>query len=286
MALRTPTPWMLRHDRIAARAAWLVQQGKLDSRELRQMLPKYGSWVLGPLIASGRSSVHQARHTVFPWKAAIKLGTVDHEARLLRSLHDRNIVRLLDAGEGFLVMDFARHGSLKDRLYANGRMTQTNVVRLAKGLCRALIALNRAGYDHGDLKPGNILIDRGCVWLADFGLARRRNEPRTNDEVRGSWPYLAPECFHGHGDSRADVYALGLTLYEALSGSTAVPAKNFHEARRMHHDLKLEPLHWTIPGVSRGFAQLILRLTAKHPEDRPADLRALHTELLTLEAQR
>jgi eukaryotic-like serine/threonine-protein kinase len=284
MPARLPPPELLRHDRIAARAAWQVRVGQLDARDLRQVLPRRGSWLLGTKFAAGKfTAIHAAVHTHYGWQAAVKLGDVAHEAAVLAGLHHANIVRLWDAGDDYLVLSRARGGSLRDVLRRRGRLPQRTVIRIAFHLAKALHALDRQELIHGDLKPGNVLVHRGAVWLADFGLARRRDDRAVRDEVRGSWGYLAPECFHGEHGPRADLYALGLTLHELASGVPAVSATTFRDARSAHHALNLEPLHWTIPGIGRDLSDVILRLAARHPEDRPADARTLLDTLQTLE---
>jgi serine/threonine protein kinase len=278
---RLLNPMDLRHDRVAARAAWLVRVGRLDRRDLRQLLPRYGSWILGSRIGGSRHNVvHRAIHAVYDWEAAVKLGDIRHEASVLKNLRHPRIVPILDAGDDYLVMGLARK-SLRD----HGRIHERRAIRLAKDVARALQALHRAGWIHGDVKPGNILLaDKASAWLSDFGTACRL-QSSTLSEVRGSWPYLAPECFHGEKTPRSDFYSLGLTLHESLSGMIAVPATNFRDARRMHHDLILEPLHWIVPNISRRLSKLIQRLCSKHPEDRPANAAEILEELQAMESE-
>jgi serine/threonine-protein kinase len=158
------------------------------------------------------------------------------------------------------------------------------VFRIARETVRGLRAAFRAGYTHGDVKPGNLLLGAdGAVRVADFGLARPVGAaPSGLDRIDGSWPYLAPERFEGGGDHRADVYALGLTLYHLLSGTPPVGGATPAECRARHRSLALEPLHWWLPDVSRAASALVLRMAARNPDDRPADYDALLAELLRL----
>jgi WD40 repeat protein len=154
------------------------------------------------------------------------------------------------------------------------------VARIGIQVAGALDYAHGQGILHRDIKPSNLLMDmRGTVWVTDFGLAKGEegeNLTRTGDIV-GTVRYMAPERFQGHGDVRADVYALGLTLYELLALRPAFVQRD--RAKLMQQVLHEEPprLRTVNPAVPRDLETVIEKATAKEPGQRykrPADLAA------------
>ena len=301
-------------DRVAARAAYLTTAGRLDPRDLKEVLPHWhlsgqcqgvelleqsderppalaagdpiGRSVIEGLLCSSRhGDVYRATHSGLGCPVVVKIAVQGQAADQLRTevvalaeIAHRNVVRLWDTGTfgGFPFLATQHHapGSLKDELARRGRIQPRPALRMACDAARGLRATLAAGFVHGDVKPGNLLLDSdGTVKVADFGLARRVGceEAVASDRVDGSWPYLAPERFGGFGDHRADVYALGLTVYHLLTGVPPVAARTHREGLRAHRELSLEPLHWSVPGVSRAASSLLLKMVARDPADRPAN---------------
>ncbi len=148
------------------------------------------------------------------------------EVNAIRSLKHPNLVGVHDFLEdgpiAFIVMDLIDGEDLAARLRSRGPLAADAAVALGKEIADALAAAHQAGILHRDIKPANILIDRaGKSYLTDFGSARL--ETQTTMTRTGGWvgtvAYLAPEVWLGdRPDARADVYALGTTLFEALTG--------------------------------------------------------------------
>lgn len=307
-------------DRVAARAAFLTAAGRFDPRDLRELLPPRevkalangpalateapppefapGAWV-GPCVigaalhAGPHARVYAATHVALNQLVVVKVARSRHateqlavEAGALAKVAHPNVVRLWDSGRHgqfpFLVLE--RLGESLAAVSARGRVKPRRALRRVCDAVRGLRAAFRTGSIHGDVKPSNLLLSAdGAVKVADFGLARAADAPPA-DTVSGSWPYLAPERFDGGGDHRADIYALGLTLYQLLSGRPPVVATTFETGRVAHRNLNLEPLHWWLPGVSRALSAVVLKMTARDPDARFADHDELLAELARLRA--
>ena len=155
----------------------------------------------------------------------------DREARLLARLNHPNIVTVFDSGVAgpfaYLLMEFVDGVNLRQAMRA-GRFTPPEALALVQDICAALKFAHEQGILHRDIKPENILIDsRGQVKIADFGIAKLTGEEGQDaltltqrGFVLGSPHYMAPEQFESPGDvdQRADIYSLGVVLYELLTG--------------------------------------------------------------------
>jgi serine/threonine protein kinase len=157
-----------------------------------------------------------------------------------------------------------------------------SVAHVGAQVAEALEYAAQQGVLHRDIKPSNLLLDVwGNVWLTDFGLARASGTPdltRTGD-LLGTLRYMAPERFQGHADVRSDVYALGLTLYEALALRPA-----FHEAGQMELIQQIttaEPprLDQLNPQLPRDLVTVVHKAMAKDPSDRYQTAGALAEDL-------
>jgi hypothetical protein len=198
------------------------------------------------------------------------------EALAAARLSHPNILPVYDAGtaEGlsYIVMDFAEAGSLKD-VIAQGPLPPEQAVDLAAQLADALDYAHRQGLVHRDIKPGNILIAQdGRPLISDFGIARAAFDSmrltRTSALI-GTPEYMAPEQAEGQPlDGRADLYALGIVLYEMLTGrvpfSTNTPAATLY--KQVHESPP--PVRQLNTLVPAWLEQVVDRALAKRPEDR------------------
>lgn len=197
-------------------------------------------YVLRELLAEGGSaSVYRADDTVLSVERAVKvLARVHHtdpgmrerferEARMLARLRHPNVVSVHDMGESngrfYIVMDLLPGGSLEGRL-ADGPLPLDIAVGFVRGILDALGAVHAEGIVHRDVKPANVLIDaRGAACLTDFGIARLVEAavyPTSTGSRLGTFAYMAPEQLDDPRsvDVRADVYAVGATLYTLVTG--------------------------------------------------------------------
>jgi serine/threonine protein kinase len=148
------------------------------------------------------------------------------EARAAAQLHHTNIVPVFEVGqEGdtcFYAMQFIQ-GQPLDQVFQDLQRQRSrdyrHVARLGLQVAEGLGYAHARGILHRDVKPSNLLLDaQGVVWISDFGLARTQERALTQTaDIVGTLRYMAPERFRGQCDARADLYALGLTLYELLT---------------------------------------------------------------------
>ena len=204
------------------------------------------------------------------------------EMAVTRGLGHPNIVRVFDLHQHgrrpCFSMELLQGRSLDALLIEEGPLPSQEARRIASGICAALQAVHRAGVVHRDLKPQNVFVTTdGAAKLLDFGLARVLAEtPLTSkDAIPGTPGYLAPELLAGErADARADLYALGATLFEMLCGRRPFGSSNPYAAQR--EELRLDPR------ISDADGEILRRALEPDPEQRFLDasqmLRALSGE--------
>ena len=201
------------------------------------------------------------------------------EALACAGLNHPNIVAVYDAfahsGNQVVVMQYVQGRSLRDLLDKKKRLTPSLTIMMGAAIAAALDATHRHGLVHRDVKPGNILVrPDGHFLLADFGIAKALNtrdgEDLTNDNIMmGTAKYLSPEIVRGKPlDGRADLYSLGLVLYECLSGK--VPFLCDNDADTALARLQREPtdLGHLRPTLSPRLVRVVHKLLARNPEHR------------------
>jgi len=213
------------------------------------------------------------------------------EAIAVARLTHPNIVAVHDVfaegGRQAVVMQLVDGKSLRQLLDVQTRLSPELTIHIGTCVAAALDAAHRAGFVHRDVKPGNILVTPdGRVLLTDFGIAKGLDggDDLTSDNVMmGTAKYLSPEQVRGRRlDGRADLYSLGLVLYECLAGR--VPFIGESDADTALARLQRDPtdLARLRPTLSRGLVDLIHRLLARNPNRRPASGADLRAELLRL----
>lgn len=201
------------------------------------------------------------------------------EAIAAASLTHPNIVTVYDAvgdeGRQAVIMEFIDGKSLRSLLDEKKRLTPKLTVHIGTGICSALDAAHANGIIHRDVKPGNVLVTRDArVMLADFGIAKALNasegDDLTSDNIMmGTAKYLSPEIVRGKTlDGRADLYSLGLVLYECLSGK--VPFVSDNDADTALARLQREPtdLGHLRPTLSPRLVRIVHKLLARNPDHR------------------
>ncbi|MFF8957011.1 Stk1 family PASTA domain-containing Ser/Thr kinase [Streptomyces sp. NPDC014894] len=200
------------------------------------------------------------------------------EAKSVARLAHPNVVGLFDQGADgayvYLAMEYVAGCTLRDVLRERGALRPRAALDILEPVLAALGAAHRAGFVHRDIKPENVLIgDDGRVKVADFGLVRAVGSvTSTSGSVLGTVSYLAPEQIEdGGSDTRTDVYACGVVLYEMLTGvkphSGDTPAQVLH--RHLNEDVPAPS--GAAPGLAVGLDELVAAATARNPEIRPHD---------------
>lgn len=214
------------------------------------------------------------------------------EARAAARMSHPNIVQVYDQGADrgvlYLAMEYLPGRTIRDIITERGPFTPREAVAVLDPVLDALASAHRAGIIHRDIKPENIILtDDGRIKVADFGLARAATATTsTTGTLIGSPPYLAPELVtRGVTDTRADVYAAGILLFEMLTGRPPFTGEvPIHVAFQHVHDSIPAPSD-LVPGIPTALDDLVAVVTARHPADRPADAGAMLTLLRSVAAR-
>jgi hypothetical protein len=253
-----------------------------------------------PLGRGGMATVWRARDTRLERPVAVKImdhaglddpvaaERFDREAHTVARLTNPNIVAVYDVGthdgDPYLVMELV-DGATVAQLVADGPLPAAQVVSIAEQICAALEAAHAAGVVHRDIKPANIMVTGdGRVKVCDFGIARHAyaaaqalTAPST---AVGTSAYMAPEQATGDPvDARADLYALGCVIYAMVTGGPPFVGERDIAVLYQHLQSAPAPLRSPRGDVPAALDDLVGRLLAKNPEDRPASAGKVRDEL-------
>src|SRR6266849_3089372 len=241
---------------------------------------------VGPL-----SCVYSARDSATDELGAVKLLRPDwedqptavkllqREARTGLAVRHAHLVQFLYAHVTrppyFLVMELLRGESLRRRLRRERRLDVPTALWIGRQCAVALTVLHQAGFLHGDIKPDNIrLVDEGQAVLIDLGFAHRPGENAhllKRGYVLGTVDYLAAElcAFDEETETSSDLFSLGATLFEMLTGQLPYPQGTIEQTLRHHSSEPPTDIRSLVERLPSGLITLIDRLLARRPEDRP-----------------
>jgi serine/threonine-protein kinase len=243
----------------------------------------------GTLGRGGMAVVHLAYDTELGRPVALKL-MADHcaddaafrarfarEARAAARLSHPNIVQVFDIGEEaglpFIVMEYVEGETLGDTLARERRVAPERAVEIARECCAGLACAHAAGLVHRDIKPQNLLVTTdGTIKIADFGVAHALDQTRLTltGSIVGTARYLAPEQTTGGPITpAADVYALGVVLYELLAGRPPHEGTSLPELAIAKRDDPVTPLVELRPEVGRELDAAVLACLAVSADERP-----------------
>ncbi|GHA30057.1 hypothetical protein GCM10010329_61540 [Streptomyces spiroverticillatus] len=197
------------------------------------------------------------------------LSLVDHPS--IPSIYETSIHENEGNRSPYLVREMVQGASL-NRVLSRMRPTTPQAVSIALQVTEALQAVHGHGIVHRDLKPSNLIVDEsGVVHLLDFGIAQLTDgHPIRQRSVAGTPPYMAPEqVTTGQLDGRADVYALGCILYEMIAGRSAFVGESDSAGQFLQVRELPVPLREKVPEVPPGIDELVSRMLARSPRDRP-----------------
>jgi non-specific serine/threonine protein kinase len=260
----------------------------------------HGRYQLGEELGQGgMGTVHRARDTLLDRQVAIKLlrasdpgdmppAALLREAQVIARLNHPNIVQVFDAGERagtpFIVMELVEGESLHRRRPRD----LIEIVSIARQLCAALEHAHAQGIVHRDLKPENVLLSSdGTAKLTDLGLARSNASRLTAEgRIAGTVFYLAPELALGQAiDGRADLYALGVMLYELTTGQLPFAGDNPMAVVSQHLHTAPAPPSTLRPDLPPALEAIILKLMAKSAEARYASAQQAGAALAAVAVQ-
>lgn len=208
------------------------------------------------------------------------------EARLTATVSHPNVVRVYTVGRAFgryfIAMELVSGQSLDERMSAHGALPEDAVIRLALQVVDGLRAAMGAELIHRDIKPGNILIDENeTAKIVDFGLSLLMEDGTVHsDEIWASPTYVAPEVLeNSEEDHRADIYALGATLYHALAGVPPVVLKEITNRAAREAKMNIPPLKKVAPWLSSEIVQIVERAMEHDPDRRFEDYEQFRMEL-------
>jgi len=250
-----------------------------------------GNYRLVRLLGDGAfAEVYLGEHALLGTQAAIKVLNAlltsqeaqkfQDEARMIARLKHPNIVRVLEFGmQGkipYLVMDYAPNGTLHDRHVSGTPVPLNTVVGYIKQVADALQYAHNAKLIHRDVKPENLLVgERNEILLSDFGIAVAAHSTRTQviqDKI-GTLPYMAPEQIDGYPVPASDQYALGIIVYQWLTGELPFQGTDV-EIITKHRHAPPPPLRAKVPSIPPMVEQAVLMALQKDPKKRFASIQA------------
>src|SRR5881227_1669841 len=259
----------------------------MDNRVGQQI----GNYRLVSLLGQGGyANVYLGEHVHLKTEAAIKIlqmrlagNTMEQfrsEAQTIASLVHPHIVRVLDFGEEdgipYLVMDYAPGGTLRTRHPRGTRLPPGIIVSYVKQVAEALQYAHDKNLIHRDVKPENMLLGQNNnLLLSDFGLVlvAQSSRSRTMQEMAGTVPYMAPEQIQGKPRPASDQYALGVVVYEWLTGVRPFQGSQW-EIISAHLSTPPPPLQEKIPAIPSAIEEVVIQTLAKDPQDRFASVQA------------
>ncbi len=209
------------------------------------------------------------------------------EARSAARLAHPNVVNVYDQGQdadtAYLVMEYLPGITLRDLLDEHHVLTTDQAFDIMEAVLSGLAAAHKSGIVHRDLKPENVLLaDDGRIKIGDFGLARAASaNTATGNALLGTIAYLSPELVtRGIADTRSDIYAVGIMLYEMLAGEQPFKGEQAFQIAHQHANDTVPTPSSTNPNVPAELDELVLWATARDPDQRPRDAKTMLDQLV------
>src|SRR5262247_1869394 len=238
-----------------------------------QMLGKYR--IHEPLGSGGFGTVYLAEDTWIDKRVAIKIphrqnldfGELLREPRLLASLNHPNIVNVITAEKQdntfFIVMEYVPGETLETIIASKGALDLGTVLDYTCQVANAVEHAHKQGVIHRDLRPANVFVtEKGVVKVGDFGTSRFLEIAAHGTTVIGSPPYMAPEQFAGKSVFASDIYSLGVSMYQMLTGDLPYDTPSPSDLDRLMSGELLTPPRLKNPKIPKSINDIILKAMA------------------------
>lgn len=266
-------------------------------------------YLLVNVIATGGiSQIWEVKHIATQQPYAMKLllpesfadkelrNELKTEATTTKLFEHPSIIRVMDVNisrdNAYFVMEHFRSTNLKQMIRNDLAGTHARLKKIVEGLCSALALVHEKGFLHRDIKPDNLLVNRGGeIRLIDFSLSSRIPSgfakmitSKNRVVIQGTRTYMAPELIERSLPSiSTDIYALGVMLYEVLTGRPPFVSKNPNELLMMHvRDVADKPSSYN-PNVTTEMDQAVMAMLAKKPKDRPATMNEVFSVMRSMQ---
>jgi serine/threonine-protein kinase len=237
--------------------------------------------IVSTLGSGGFGAVYLAEDTWIDKKVAIKVphrqnldfGELLREPRLLASLSHPNIVTVLTAekqdGVFFIVMEYVAGETLEAIIERDGALELTRALDYTCQICNAVDHAQKQGIIHRDLRPGNVLVtENGMLKVADFGTSRFLEIAAHGTTVIGSPPYMAPEQFQGKAVFASDIYSLGVSMYQMLTGDLPYQTPAPADLERLMRGELTSPPKLKNPKLPKAISDIVMKAMAPDLSDR------------------
>ena len=207
------------------------------------------------------------------------------EAQAAASLMHPNIVNVYDVGEDngvyYIVMELVDGITLKKYIEKKARLSVREALSIAIQACMGIEAAHNNHIIHRDIKPQNIIISKdGKVKVTDFGIAKAATSNTITSNVMGSVHYTSPEQARGgYSDEKSDIYSLGVTMYEMLSGKVPFEGDSTVTVALAHIQEEATPLDKIDPGIPHSLSKIVMKCMQKKPDMRYMTASALIADL-------
>ena len=247
--------------------------------------------------SGGMADVYKAKDRVLNRLVAIKVLKQEYstdatfvkkfrvEAQSAAGLSHPNIVNVYDVGEDdgvyFIVMELVQGITLKNYIDMKGKLDIREALNISVQIASGLSAAHENRIIHRDIKPQNIIMSRdGKVKVTDFGIAKVADSTTVTTTAAGTVHYISPEQARGgYSDERSDIYSLGITMYEMVTGRVPFEGETNVAVALMHIQSEITPPRQLEPSIPVSFEKIILKCTQKKPDRRYASARELIADL-------
>ena len=242
--------------------------------------------VLSKIGAGGMADVYKGKDHMLNRYVAIKVLKKEFkedenfvrkfrsEAQAAAGLIHPNVVNVYDVGEDrglyYMVMELVEGITLKEYIDKKGRLSHKETISIAIQMCSGIGVAHAANIIHRDIKPQNIIISKdGKVKVTDFGIAKATTSNTISSNAMGSVHYTSPEQARGgFSDQKSDIYSIGITLYEMVTGQVPFDGDSTVSVAIKHLQEEITPPSEIVPDIPYSLEQIILKCTQKNGERR------------------